>query len=366
MNTGSISQKLDTLLSKVHYKNFKWHITWNITSVCNLRCVYCPVIKQRTHPNIEKAARKMIKLNPKSITLTGGEPLLVPNLKFIIQEIKRGIDPCIIINTNGTMPQQLISILPHIDVVDISVDGLGEVNKWTRGINGDEILSFIKECAVQIKQQNLETYVRTISVITNQNFLHFSSLAKKLHDINPNIRVHATHMKPYTHPLSLVNNIANYKAFFEMIQRLESDNFNVRLEGPFLNQGQQKEVKCYRQFFKAWLSQDGDFVTCKPPAYVKYYYHELRKAISNKYFSRSISLLRRMIDTCLIHKYDPSCPFPCDCGEYLENILLARSVNKLPEEYCFLAPGILKDGSKEAYDFIRKYINDKFVPKFSE
>jgi hypothetical protein len=258
------------------------------------------------------------------------------------------------------MPNRLLRILPYIDTVSISIDGLGEVNKWTRGVDGNQILSCIKECVNQIKRQNLGTHIRTIAVITNQNYLHFAALAKEIHNISPDIRVHATFMKPYTHPLSLISHTANYKAFIENVQKLNGDYHGIKLEGPPLNEGQHREVVCYRQFFKAWVMEEGDFVTCKPPAYIKHYYHELIEAIPNRNYSGSVSALKRMIDTCLIHRYDPICPFPCDCGEYMENILLACSVYELPEEYRYWATRMRKDENKAACDFIRKYINPEF------
>ena len=83
-------------------------ISWNLTTRCNLRCRHCYIDASRAMPG-ELSAREALRVvdgiaevNPESILiLTGGEPLLRPDLDEIVAAAAaRGL--VVVLGTNGT------------------------------------------------------------------------------------------------------------------------------------------------------------------------------------------------------------------------------------------------------------------------
>ncbi len=344
------------------YRIFPWVITWHISSMCNLRCVYCTVPREDTHPDFKRALRKIIKLKPKLLVISGGEPLLVPNLEAIVQKIKREVDPYIIVNTNATLPRRVVPLLPYVDEFAISIDGLGEVNKRARGIDGDKIIECIQSTLDEIKAQGLETSITALCLVTNDNYTLIPSLVHRLHELSPHIRTNLLPMQPYTHPLSIASNPANYSEFVKIVTNLSNQGFRIRVTGPFCEKGAMKEVACYRQYFRGAVDKDGVFIPCKPYAYAAYFLHELGRAISERNPLMFMQILKQMIDSLILHRYDPVCPFPCNCDDYVDSILLCESVELLWREPRNLLSRLNLGEMKETYDFIAKHINPKFNP----
>lgn len=360
MNIKSMLIKLLTPVSRIYYKNFNWVVAWELTSVCNLKCDYCQVEQQQKHPDVENISRKIQKLNPKCLIITGGEPLLIPDLENILENIKKTTDAYIILNHNGTMPEKLVAVLPLIDEAVISIDGLGEINKISRGVDGTKVFNCIKECVTRINKQNLDTRVTTNSVITNKNFNHFASLATELNELSPHIQIDSTPVEPHTHPLSVANNAGNYESFLGIIESLQRKNLNVRVTGPFTDSGKREMVHCYRQYFRLLITPEGDFVTCKPFIFAGHYYRELKKAFSKPDFFGCVSILKNAFLSLVVRRYGSFCPVPCNCEEYIDKILMARSFNELPKEYSLWVAKLDENDRKNAYDFILKHINEKF------
>jgi len=102
------------------------NICWLIENRCNLNCIYCfseYKNKCSVERNFESIIENILSLNPKTITLTGGEPTLNNNLKEIIETI--GSRAITIIDTNGTT-DNLEKIIPVLfnSIVRISIDSL--------------------------------------------------------------------------------------------------------------------------------------------------------------------------------------------------------------------------------------------------
>ncbi|MDP6980722.1 MAG: radical SAM protein, partial [Myxococcota bacterium] len=87
-------------------------VSWNLTSRCNLRCAHCYLdADQRSDPqagelSADECVRvvdQLAELNPGMVLiLTGGEPLLHPHLRAIVERAARaGMTP--VIGSNGTL-----------------------------------------------------------------------------------------------------------------------------------------------------------------------------------------------------------------------------------------------------------------------
>ena len=98
---------------------------WAITTRCNCRCYFCKVWQKPViEPRLEQALQTIDVLNKigcYSLSITGGEPLLYPHLKEVMDYAhKKGF--IIQINTNGSILAENISSISKADLVTISLD----------------------------------------------------------------------------------------------------------------------------------------------------------------------------------------------------------------------------------------------------
>lgn len=119
-------------------------LTVFLTSVCNLRCRMCPqygeegtsFVIPRTIPDKEILLRTAKELAPYGtrFSFMGGEPTLNPEWSDIIRQISDLGLPCEII-TNGTSLHGNAKrfVDSGLDVLNLSCDGIGEVNDQIRG-----------------------------------------------------------------------------------------------------------------------------------------------------------------------------------------------------------------------------------------
>ncbi len=111
------------------------NIYLSITNKCNLKCKHCCTSCSIEKENfLETSQLKMIidsikELNPKSLVITGGEPLVRDDFKEIIEYIKyKAPHIKLILSTNGTLinNENLDFIVGNFDKIDISIDGVDE------------------------------------------------------------------------------------------------------------------------------------------------------------------------------------------------------------------------------------------------
>ncbi len=108
----------------------------SVTDKCNLRCVYCmpegglPWLKRDeilSYEEITAIVRAAASVGVRAIRLTGGEPLLRPDLHLLVREIARipGIED-ISLSTNGMLLEDQAEALAHAGLqrINISLDTL--------------------------------------------------------------------------------------------------------------------------------------------------------------------------------------------------------------------------------------------------
>lgn len=102
-----------------------------INDSCNLNCVHCmnrdyAINKSMSTDNIENIIKKLLIHNIKKIVLTGGEPLLAPEIIDIIKLCKNYPQISFLITTNGTLISEFIMLELNSSRnigIQISVDG---------------------------------------------------------------------------------------------------------------------------------------------------------------------------------------------------------------------------------------------------
>ena len=92
-------------------------------SNCNLNCAYCDTeFNKGIELNEDELYEKIKNYNSKSISLTGGEPLLsVDFIKSFLLKYKSKLNKKIHLETNGTLYKNLAEIIDLIDVVSMDI-----------------------------------------------------------------------------------------------------------------------------------------------------------------------------------------------------------------------------------------------------
>ncbi len=150
----------------------------SVTDRCDFRCVYCMEPDQRFAPRervlslaeIALVARTFVGLGVRKIRLTGGEPLVRPDVLSLMKEItcQEGLDE-LVITTNGSRLEDLAEEVRSAGVrrINISLDSLqperfrritrkGDLARVLRGIDAALAAGFerIKLNAVILRHRN--------------------------------------------------------------------------------------------------------------------------------------------------------------------------------------------------------------------
>lgn len=118
-------------------------VTHCITWKCNLACEYCSRHFHDAELDTQSVLR-MIDIFSSGGTLywsfNGGEPLMRKDIADLARHA-RGNGMHVVLNTNGTLPEQRPEILKHVDHVNVSVDGPKVVHDRTRNGSFDKMVS---------------------------------------------------------------------------------------------------------------------------------------------------------------------------------------------------------------------------------
>lgn len=133
-------------------------VVWNTTRTCNLNCIDCYMDSDGDHYHGElttSEAKKMIddlaEFRVPALLLSGGEPLIRPDI-FELAEYVAAKGIRLTLSTNGTLlTGEAVQRIKDIGVeyVEISLDGLGEINDFFRGKGGafQAAVEGIQNCA---------------------------------------------------------------------------------------------------------------------------------------------------------------------------------------------------------------------------
>lgn len=172
-------------------------IQWEITKKCNLSCVHCianALITKTEEPydDIKMIADKLLVLKPSSITITGGEPMILKYFWKISEYIRKKYSGKLILMTNGTMiNRENASVIADIyDEVDVSIDGVDEDSCSI--IRGKGVFHKVIE-GVQLLKESGVKKVSLSMVLTNENQKYkekFYSLCNEL-GVEAQVRIFA-------------------------------------------------------------------------------------------------------------------------------------------------------------------------------
>ncbi len=126
------------------------HIQWSITGRCNAKCRHCfTADSQHQHHDLEydemlKVLDELAENDIYQISLTGGEPLLRPDLPLLLKEMASRKIKVAAVSTNGfLLTEKMLNLFAENGMqpfFQISFDGVGH-HDWMRSIEGAEKLA---------------------------------------------------------------------------------------------------------------------------------------------------------------------------------------------------------------------------------
>jgi cyclic pyranopterin phosphate synthase len=201
------------------------YIRVSVTDRCNLECSYCcdgsvphlPRPEILTYEEIQRVVRAAAALGIRSVRLTGGEPLLRPNLGHLVGLLSdiEGIDD-ISLTTNGTLLGRFATALAGMGLrrVNISLDTLKRDR--FREISGrdklDEVMAGIT-VAKRLGLQPVKVNMVVLGGINDDELLDFASLS-----LDPGWHVRFIEYMPLSDPAVEVD---KWISVGEMIERIE-------------------------------------------------------------------------------------------------------------------------------------------------
>ncbi len=157
------------------------------TGGCNFRCPFCHNAPLVDHPLMYNTAEKEVLeyLNKRKglldgVCITGGEPLLQKDLEQFINAV-RSMGYQIKLDTNGSLPRRLETVIPLVDYVAMDIKSSPECYQNTAGCNVD--IKDIEKSIGIIKDSGVEYEFRTTVVNGLHDAASIEQTAKWLGDV---------------------------------------------------------------------------------------------------------------------------------------------------------------------------------------
>lgn len=162
-------------------------VTFSPTNRCNLKCDYCCVdskienIDYLDTNQIKKAIDNIVKLNPRVLIISGGEPMLRKDFFEILAYAKEKFKGKIILSTNATLIQdsQIDDIINGLHAIEISLDGYDELS--CSKIRGKGVFDKVVNTIKLIKSKGFDNI--SISMVVGKNNANDVDKFKKLSEV---------------------------------------------------------------------------------------------------------------------------------------------------------------------------------------
>ena len=189
--------KKDDMLFQTAYKKSLWkkpnlqHLFFELTDKCNLRCRHCgsnctgernTFLSLETIEKTMKSVSERYPANRIMINLTGGEPMLYPDIYDVIR-MARDFGFRAGMTSNGTLINYLAAhrlVEAGLDTIAISLDGIGKVHDSFRRTDGSYLSAVLGINA--LKHAGLEPEV--ITVIHKKNLFQLEEMYELLRNMD--------------------------------------------------------------------------------------------------------------------------------------------------------------------------------------
>lgn len=259
------------------------YVGWDITFRCNFKCGYCSVDKMVDPTRKELTTEECIKMVHDAgaagvwiLGITGGEPLLRPDLPLIIKEAKKaGLN--VNINTNASVlkkkAQELID--SGIDAITISVES-HEPNVHNEIRAFQQSFQLILEGIAELKRlrKGRKPLIMVRTVITKKNYKLLDEFIGywKLHADDIIVQpMHEGYNSSFFIPHDDVlrfskNDEQEFREYYgQMVKKHLFLNNTYYKEIPdflFNPQEQKQKYRCFTSFFQLQIGAYGEVLSC--------------------------------------------------------------------------------------------------------
>ncbi len=346
--------------------NFAWVVSWKITHRCNLRCVYCnpKEIAPVSHSEAgdpEEIIRKIAGFRPKYLNITGGEPTLVESLHRVLKFARENWNPSTYVVHNGSAPDKLVPLLPYLDRFVISLDGPGEKNRETKGLDGDRVLTRLQKIVPDARAADVDMSINC--VLTRDMLPHMRELAMLVRDRTPEVTLCFSTLVPPLSPDSILSNPADLDTFQREYRRLREEKFNVvQTVDHMLSHPDYQRVQCYNQFFTLRVNPEGKISSCamNVPIHAKEYAQKWKKLFTRDGIQRARDMAKKFVNNRVRSTIDFTCTTVCHCETWLDLLFLNRTTDATPIYLKGLVGRVSEKELQEMSEFVRSNINSSF------
>lgn len=199
----------------------------SVTDECNYRCLYCYREGEETNGHkhgdqdlILRVAKVAQKFGVNRVKLTGGEPLLYPQLASLLNKL-RNVISFIDIGTNGSMLDRYVDFF-HATSIDALTISLDTINPNTFATLSREKSSSLKKVISNIENfAKLSVPIKINCVVTELNELDIPDLVKFCEERCLNLRL----IEPNN--FSWTKTTSNKEPFFKIKTKLLSQSTRV-------------------------------------------------------------------------------------------------------------------------------------------
>jgi MoaA/NifB/PqqE/SkfB family radical SAM enzyme len=182
-------------------------ISWRLTYSCNFSCLHCSSHLNKYPIQTDKlldVAYKIADSHTSIVVLSGGEPLIVPNIKQIITVLKNA-GKHVAIDTNGYLLDKFADFFLDIGLnsIAVSFDGAdSKTNDFIRNKKGAfetviNNLKYIKE-----NRKNKKPHIGIRGTVMRYNFRTIPQYIEKFANLADDIKFQPVHNQEFHHSVS--------------------------------------------------------------------------------------------------------------------------------------------------------------------
>ncbi len=159
------------------------------TGGCNLRCPFCHnaglVRTPLAGPNLTDEVLAYLQKRKgilDGVCVTGGEPLLQPDLEDFLRKVK-GMGYAVKLDTNGTLPQRLAAILATHLVDYVAMDIKSSPDGYAAATGTDADVSAVTDSLSLLRQSGIPYELRTTAVRGLHTEANFAAIGRWLGEV---------------------------------------------------------------------------------------------------------------------------------------------------------------------------------------
>lgn len=208
---------------------------------CQARCRMCSIWQIKEHHDVPPSVYEKLPTSLNDVNISGGEPFLRKDIAEIVEVVHRRVPRArMVVSTNAFLGKSIIPRALELREVNpdigfgISVDGIGEMHDFVRGIEGgyEKIVSVVKG----LKSEGVDN-LRIAYTLTTENAEHMIKVYELAKELGVQFTMQVSHDSEFffgQHDSTIVKNrhplfgSDKMRGDFEAIINGELSSFNLK------------------------------------------------------------------------------------------------------------------------------------------